>query len=99
MFFLADAYQSRFKCLGELSDLKNPVEYHTQAVNLIPDGHADKPGWLSNLGNSYQFWFKRLGELSDVEAACRVFEQSSQLPVTQPSTQLYTARQWVKCLA
>ena len=37
------------------------------AVDLTPDGHPDKPGHLSNLGNSLFTCFECLGELSDLE--------------------------------
>ncbi|KAG9118911.1 hypothetical protein FRC07_006328 [Ceratobasidium sp. 392] len=49
--------------------MDNAIACHTQAVDLTPDGHPDKPGFLNNLGSLWQRRFERLGELTDVDNA------------------------------
>ncbi|THU75490.1 hypothetical protein K435DRAFT_579188, partial [Dendrothele bispora CBS 962.96] len=44
-------------------------------LDLTPDGHADKPRCLSNLGNA----FERLGELGDIKNALSVKRQAVDL--------------------
>jgi len=39
------------------------------AVDLTPDGHPNKPCYLSNLGNALQTRFERVGNLTDIENA------------------------------
>ena len=60
---------SRFRRLGELSDLERAISTLRDAVDLTPHGHLDKPTFLHNLGNFFDAHFKRLRELSDLERA------------------------------
>ena len=66
---LANSFRARFDRLGDLSDLKQAISRHGDAVALTPDGHSDKPRCMNNLGNSFFIRFERLGELSDLEQA------------------------------
>ncbi|KAF5323854.1 hypothetical protein D9611_008438 [Ephemerocybe angulata] len=70
---VADQFNNRgielsrsFERTGDLSDLIDSIAMHQQAVDLTPDGHADLPGRLSNLGNMFLSRFERTGELSDI---------------------------------
>ncbi|KAF6750585.1 CHAT domain-containing protein [Ephemerocybe angulata] len=70
---VADQFNNRgielsrsFERTGDLSDLIDSIAMHQQAVDLTPDGHADLPGRLSNLGNVFLSRFERTGELSDI---------------------------------
>ncbi|KAF8548447.1 hypothetical protein OG21DRAFT_1423050 [Imleria badia] len=63
------AFLTRFKHLGELSDLENAILTHRDAVELTPHGHLEKPRLLTNLGNALFTRFQRLGELIDLEDA------------------------------
>ncbi|KAE9406010.1 hypothetical protein BT96DRAFT_876203 [Gymnopus androsaceus JB14] len=65
--------------LGELSDIESAILALKQAVELTPDGHADKPGMLNNLGHAYQERFSHLGELSDMESAIVAMKQAVEL--------------------
>jgi hypothetical protein len=49
------------------------------AVQLTPDGHPDKPGWLNNLGNSLLSRFHRLGDLGDMNKSVLMKEHAVQL--------------------
>ncbi|THU79158.1 TPR-like protein [Dendrothele bispora CBS 962.96] len=76
---IENAIDSRFECLGELGDIENVIDVMQQAVNLTPDGHADKAGRLNNLGNAFSRRFERLGELKDIENAIDVMQQAVDL--------------------
>jgi hypothetical protein len=41
----------------------------TRTIRLTPEGHAVKPGYLYNLGNSFLCRFERSGYLSDIDEA------------------------------
>jgi hypothetical protein len=47
------SFQSRFKHTGDLIDISEAISSLQKAVQLTPDGHADMPGWLNNLGNFF----------------------------------------------
>ncbi len=64
---------------GELEDLEQAIQLKQQAVTLTPDGHADKPTHLNNLGNALQRRFERSGELEDLEQAIQVNQQAVNL--------------------
>ena len=70
---------TRFARLGELSDLEDTISVLGDAVDLTPHGHPDKPGRLSNPGNSFNARFKRLGELSDLELAISMLRDAVDL--------------------
>ena len=48
-------------------------------MNLTPDGHADKPGHLSNLGNSFLGRFEHSGDLADSDRAISTCKQAVNL--------------------
>jgi hypothetical protein len=48
---LGNSFQSRFEHTGDLADISNAISYQQKAVHLTPEGHADMPGWLNNLGS------------------------------------------------
>ncbi|KAF5332920.1 hypothetical protein D9758_015972 [Tetrapyrgos nigripes] len=74
-----NAIQCRFECLGELGDIENAILVTQQAVNLTPDGHANKASFLNNLGNAIQCRFQCVGELGDIENAIRVKQEAVNL--------------------
>jgi tetratricopeptide (TPR) repeat protein len=49
------------------------------AVQLTPDGHPDKPSWLTNLGSSLLSRFERLGDLGDMNKSVLMKEHAVQL--------------------
>jgi tetratricopeptide (TPR) repeat protein len=48
-------------------------------VNLTPDGHAEKPSFLNNLGNSFARRFKHSGDLADSDRAISAHERAVNL--------------------
>jgi hypothetical protein len=47
---LEASFQSRFEHTGDLADISDAISYQQKAVHLTPEGHADMPSWLNNLG-------------------------------------------------
>ena len=59
----------RFERTEDLADLSNAISYHQKALHLAPEGYADIPGYLKNLGISLQNRFGRTGDLADISDA------------------------------
>ncbi|THV02103.1 hypothetical protein K435DRAFT_571459, partial [Dendrothele bispora CBS 962.96] len=62
-----------------LKDIENVIHVNRRAVDLTPDGHADKPGQLGGLGNALHCRFERLGEFKDIENAIHAMQQAVDL--------------------
>ena len=73
------AIPTRFECHGELSDLEAAISRYRDAVDLIPHGHPDKPGLLTNLSSSFKTRFERHGEMSDLEHAISMLREADGL--------------------
>ena len=69
----------RFERTGNLPDILEAVAVMQQAVELTPNGHADMPGRLNNLGNSFLSRFECTGNVSDVSEAISVQQRAVQL--------------------
>ncbi|PVF93861.1 hypothetical protein CPB86DRAFT_818481 [Serendipita vermifera] len=54
---------------GDLADIDSAINQKQSAVKLTPEGHPDKPMYLSSLGNSLHARFSRLGNLADIDSA------------------------------
>src|ERR1700722_13076998 len=76
---LGMALLARFKHAGQLDDVEKAISAHEDAVRLTPDGDADKPRRLLNLGNSFSRRFEHLGQLDDVEKAISAQEDAVRL--------------------
>ena len=76
-----------------MPDILEAVAVMQQAVQLTPNGHADMPGRLNNLGNSFGCRFGRTGDVSDVYSATSTFQKSA-TTFGSPSTRLRAAKQW-----
>ncbi|KAF6753805.1 CHAT domain-containing protein [Ephemerocybe angulata] len=59
----------RFLQAGNLSDINEAVSTLERAVEIAPQGHADLPRYLNNLGLSFRSRFERTGQLSDISEA------------------------------
>jgi hypothetical protein len=59
-----------------LPTFPNAISYQQKAVHLIPEGHADMPGWLNNLGISFQSRFEHTGDLADI-SECHIISAES----------------------
>ncbi|KAE9406224.1 TPR-like protein [Gymnopus androsaceus JB14] len=68
-----------FQQSGDILQIENSVQLWRQAVELIPNGHADKPVLLTNLGYAYQLQFGHLGDLGDIENAIAALKQAIEL--------------------
>ncbi|KZP27700.1 hypothetical protein FIBSPDRAFT_1040008 [Athelia psychrophila] len=64
-----------------------------QAVALTPDGHPNKPAYLSNLGSGYRTRFERLGDLADLENSIASHQQAGALtPDGHPNKPAYISK-------
>jgi len=71
--------QERFEQTGALDEIFNAIAAHQRAVQLTPDGHADMPGRLSNLGGSLLCRFEHTGNLTDISNAISVLQRAVHL--------------------
>ena len=62
-------------------DIEKVISAQEQAVDLIPEGHAGRPTYLSNLGVSFMHCFNHTGEMADIGKAISVQEQAVDLNV------------------
>jgi tetratricopeptide (TPR) repeat protein len=72
-------FSSRFERLRETGDIQKAISFLGDAVQLMPDGHADKPGRLNNLGILLSRRFEGLGEMGDIEKAISNLEDTVKL--------------------
>jgi len=91
---LGNSLLGRFERTGDLADVANAISALQSAVQLTPNGHADKPSWLNNLGNSLLGRFKRTGDFSDTIAATSNYRQSATHMSGSPSVRLTAAQLW-----
>ncbi|KAF6765332.1 CHAT domain-containing protein [Ephemerocybe angulata] len=68
-----------FERTGELSTLNDGISSVRQAVDLTPQGHANLPTRLSNLGGMLMRRFERMGELLDLAEAITVQQNGVEL--------------------
>ncbi|KAF6753941.1 CHAT domain-containing protein [Ephemerocybe angulata] len=68
-----------FEQTGELSMLTDGISCVRQAIDLTPQGNANLPMRLSNLGGMLMCRFECLGELSDMEDAIAVLRKAVDL--------------------
>jgi len=76
---LGIAFQSRFECLGDVSDLTEAISIKQRAVQLTPSIHPDMPMRLNNLGMSFQSRFEHTGDISDLTEAISTKQRAVQL--------------------
>ncbi|KAF8549859.1 hypothetical protein OG21DRAFT_1553074, partial [Imleria badia] len=82
---LGDALLTRFKCIGELSDLEDAITRFRDAVDITPHGHPDKLRHLNNLGIAFLTRFECIRKLSDLnDAITRIRDAVELTPHTHP---------------
>ncbi|KAG9123362.1 hypothetical protein FRC07_015045 [Ceratobasidium sp. 392] len=79
------SWRSWFERRGDLADIDKAIKCQLRAVELTPNGHPDKPGGLSNLGNSWQSRFQRLGNLADLDEAIKCTSRAVELTPDGPA--------------
>jgi len=62
-----------------LLSVTEAISVQRRAVQLTPNGHADMPGWLSNLGVSLKCRFEHTDDVSDVSEAISFQQRAVQL--------------------
>ncbi|KZV62798.1 hypothetical protein PENSPDRAFT_641751 [Peniophora sp. CONT] len=83
--YLDDSCNGCFERIGEpgnltqLGDLTLAISCIRCAVELMSDGHPDKPSYLATLGISYIKRFQQARELSDIEQAVCAYRSAVEL--------------------
>ncbi|KAJ6520701.1 CHAT domain-containing protein [Mycena vulgaris] len=75
---LATCFALRYHRLGELADLEDALVRYRLALEVIPEGHPDRPEVLAGLSISLADRYKRLGDLDDLEASLQWDQQAPQ---------------------
>ncbi|KAF8121598.1 hypothetical protein EV363DRAFT_1457371 [Boletus edulis] len=76
---LGSCFLTRFKRIGELSDLEHAISMLTDALARFPRGHRHKPILLNNLGCCFHARFRRLGEPSDLKKSISILRAAVEL--------------------
>ena len=76
---LPDRYDAR----GDEADLDRSIEYSRQALRTKTAAHHERPGWLSNLGNTLRHRFERSVVLADLDDAIEVLERAAATALKQ----------------
>jgi hypothetical protein len=76
---LGISFFSRFERSEIVTDIEKSILAKQQAVDLTPDGHADKPMYLNNLGISLLWQFERHGVVADLDKSILVNQQAVDL--------------------
>ncbi|PPQ77256.1 hypothetical protein CVT26_005815, partial [Gymnopilus dilepis] len=63
----------------DLHDIAESIQLQQRAVKLTPEGHADLPSWLNNLGNSFLRRFAQTGNLSDIAESIQLRQRAAEL--------------------
>jgi len=71
--------RKHFKLVGNPADLAEAISVQQRAIQLIPNGHADTPRYMTVLGNSYLCRFEHAGHLPDVKEAISLQQGAVQL--------------------
>lgn len=76
--------------------MSKAIDYLSQAVSLTPDGHADKPARLINLGIAYQSRFEHESVLQDAQNAIEFLQKAAKSSVGAPYTRFRASRRWAR---
>ena len=71
--------QKRFEQSGDIDEISNAISARQRRVQLTPDGHADMPSQLYNLGNSFLCRFERAGDPADISNAISNYQRAVEL--------------------
>ncbi|VDC04232.1 unnamed protein product [Peniophora sp. CBMAI 1063] len=63
---LADIFELRYRILNDLSDLDNAFLGLRTAINILPDGHAERPTWLAHLADLCRRLRSAINTMSDI---------------------------------
>jgi tetratricopeptide (TPR) repeat protein len=69
----------RVEYFGDVADIDNAIFALEGSLILTPDGHADKPNYLNNLGNLFAHRSECSGDLADSDRAISTHERAVNL--------------------
>ena len=90
------SFSNRFEHTGDSADISEAIAFQHKAVLLAPEGHADAPRWLNNLGDSLRIRFERLGDIDDIRTAISKYSLAATCSTGKPATRLDAARKWAQ---
>ncbi|KAG9123558.1 hypothetical protein FRC07_014770 [Ceratobasidium sp. 392] len=93
---LGVSYGRRFGHSGNLLDVDKAVELQTQAVSLTPDGHLQKPRFLTSLSFSISRRLENLGRTDDAELMLGYLRQAARSRSGPAVIRFANARQWAQ---
>ena len=76
---IASGHEARYEKFGLLGDLQEVNTTMQKVVAMTPDGHADLPRRLNNLGISFSSRFEQTGEMQDISEAIQHQQRAVQL--------------------
>jgi tetratricopeptide (TPR) repeat protein len=95
---LGDSFQIRFGHTKDLTDISEAISCLQKAVQLTPEGHADMPAMLNNLGIAFPFVFaSNTRDPADAHRAISNYQWSATYFSGPPSIRLNGAKQWAHC--
>ena len=77
--------------------MEDAISMQKDAVDLIPNGHPHKPGYLNILGDSFRTCFERLGRLSDMEDAIFLYLCAASDYFGPTPVRFHASQKWISC--
>ncbi|PVF91357.1 hypothetical protein CPB86DRAFT_878568, partial [Serendipita vermifera] len=92
---LGISLDSRFQCLGNLSDLDRAIITNQAAVNLTPEDHPSKRLCLIGLASAYWSRFRHLSLPDDAETTITLLSSASNSQTGSPVHRFTAATTWI----
>jgi hypothetical protein len=86
----------RFAHSKELVDINDAISALERAADVTPDGHAQKPVHLGNLGNVFNLRFQHSRDLVDSAAAISHYRRAAISSTGSPSVRYRAALVWAR---
>jgi tetratricopeptide (TPR) repeat protein len=75
---LSICLSSRYALTNNKVDLDKAIDLTRQAIDLAPEGHSDRPGWLNNLGTHLSSRYALTSDTADLESAIEYHSEVSE---------------------
>lgn len=69
---MGNSLATRFSRKGNIQDLELAIEFQRSSIKLLPDGHSDLAGYLSDLGSNPEARFVVLQRFKDLQEAIKL---------------------------
>jgi hypothetical protein len=81
---------------GDPADIDRTISASERVVNLTPNGHADEPAYLNNLGNAFLRRFENSGDLADSHRVISSYRSAGNCLTGAASKRLKAALNWAR---